>query len=322
MGMKFMLKVKYLYIKIYKYFLDLIEYLFIKFRKIVLKLYNKGNIEKILSEKNYNDKVLITITFGSRKFNNPDNNLLNFLNSFLQNTKNIKLIEILIKIDEDDDFLFFYKLKCIFSKSINLRFFITPRGYGYEDMHIWHHQLLSHKSISTKYNYILTDDAFFEILFWDIELFEMIKNRRNSISIFTSCTLEAAITMHGPNPIKPIPIYWIGGDDYPIYGIDLLNTIKKITDNIDGWNEFGNTQLLDQYAGSILKILYDKYNLSIHTEISLFASRRGGQICWSNNFKRNEIRSRTLLKHQSFESNEIRNIIAKEIYSDYLNLNQ
>ena len=189
-------------------------------------------------------------------------------------------------------------------------------------MHIWHHQLLSHKSISTKYNYILTDDAFFEILFWDIELFEMIKNRRNSISIFTSCTLEAAITMHGPNPIKPIPIYWIGGDDYPIYGIDLLNTIKKITDNIDGWNEFGNTQLLDQYAGSILKILYDKYNLSIHTEISLFASRRGGQICWSNNFKRNEIRSRTLLKHQSFESNEIRNIIAKEIYSDYLNLNQ
>ena len=269
-----------------------------------------------LPEKQYADGAMIAITFGSRQLGNRDNKLPVFLESFIEFTRCPHRVEILIKIDEDDDLPYFEGIKRKYSDRINLRIFPSPRGRGYEDMHIWHHQLIQKRNPCAKVNFILTDDAQFQVKNWDDQVAKLLEHRSNTYFIATACSLQEAISMHGPNPVKPEPIYWIRGDDYPIYGLDLLAAAAKAASQFSDWNEFGNLQLVDQYAGDLLRIAWTKHGVNLHEQIELYAARTGGNFCWSQSPKRSEIRTRTLSKFCSAESDMQRGLVVKQILSD------
>jgi hypothetical protein len=288
-------------------------------RRFLLSLSSADKIQWIkstLSEKLYADGSIVTVTFGSLKFGNRDNKLTLFLDSFLNFTHCPNRIEILIKVDDNDDLLFFYDIKCRYSDRVNLRFFSSPRGRGYEDMHIWHHDLIKHRNSAARLHFILTDDAVFEFKNWDDKLVSLLERRRDTYFIGTACSLEEATSFYGPNPVTPVPVYWIRGDDYPIYGFDLLCSAAKMATTFPGWNEFGNLQLVDQYAGSLLKIAWEKFGVNLHEQIDLYAARRGGNESWQTNPKRWEIRTRTLNKFHNAESEMQRQKIVQEILSD------
>lgn len=287
-------------------------------RFLLLKLCSKGKIQWIstaLSEKTYSDGSIVTITFGSRKFGNSDNNLTLFLDSFLEFTHCPDRVEILIKIDDDDDFPFFYDIKRRYSARVNLRFFPSARGRGYEDMHLWHHNLIKNRTPCAKLHFILTDDAIFEFKHWDDKLVSLLEKREDTYFIGTACSLEQAITYYGPNPVTP-PVYWIRGDDYPIYGFDLLNSAAKVAETFPGWTEFGNLQLVDQYAGALLETAWKKFGVNLHEQIDLYAARKGGNFCWSESPERSEIRTRTLTDFFSHESEIKRERIVRQILTD------
>jgi hypothetical protein len=290
-----------------------------KWRMILIASSSSKKVQLIrasLSEKSYPDGSIITITFGSRKFGNIDNRLVLFMDSFLEVTHYPKRVEILIKIDDDDDLLFFYWIKRKYSERVNVRFFLGPRGRGYEDMHIWHHELISYRNPAAKLHYILTDDAVFEFRHWDDRLLSLLEKRGgDTYFIGTACKLEEAITYHGPNPVFPEPVYWIRGDDYPIYGFDLLCSAAKAAVDLPGWTEFGNLQLVDQYAGALLRTAWMDFDVNLHEEIDLYASRRGN-FAWSDSPKRTEIRTRTLNKFFNEESKIQRKKIVLQILSD------
>ena len=68
--------------------------------KIQLYVLPRSKIERVLGElsnKNYIDVPLISITFGSRRFGNPDNEILRLLTSFIVYTNNHNIVEFLIK---------------------------------------------------------------------------------------------------------------------------------------------------------------------------------------------------------------------------------
>src|SRR3989344_2449521 len=298
---------------------DLIWLIHQLWRGILLKLRSKDKnqwIKSALSEKSYSDGSIITVTFGSRKFGNRDNKLTLFLDSFLQFTHCPDRVEILIKVDDDDDLAFFYNVKHRYSDRINLRLFSSARGRGYEDMHLWHHHLIKNRNPGAKLHFILTDDAIFKFNHWADNLISLLENREDTYFIATACSLEEAITFHGPNPVTPAPVYWIRGDDYPIYGFDLLTSAAKVSATFPGWTEFGNVQLIDQYAGALLQTAWQKFGVSLHEQIDLYADRKGGKVCWSESPKRAEIRTRTLTEFFSPESEIKREKIVQQILCD------
>ncbi len=164
----------------------------------------------------------MTITMCSRIFGNSDHNLSLFLDSFIEFTHYPDRVEILIKVDDDDDLPFFYDIKRRYSARVNLRIFPGARGIGYAGMHLWHHNLIKNRNPNAKLDFILTDDAAFEFKHWDDQLVSLLERREDTYFIGTACSLDEAITFVGPNPVTPVPVYWIHGDDYPIFGFDLL----------------------------------------------------------------------------------------------------
>lgn len=288
-------------------------------RRFLIKLRSKEDIRQIksaLSEKSYSDGSIITITFGSRRLGNVDNRLTLFLDTFLQFSHCPERVEILIKVDDDDDLPFFYDIKCRYSARINLRFFPSARGRGYEDMHLWHHHLIKNRNPNAKLHFILTDDAVFEFNHWDDNLVHLLETRGNTYFIGTACSLEEAITFYGPNPVIPVPVYWIRGDDFPIYGFDLLASAAKVAANVPGWTEFGNSQLVDQYAGALLQTAWQKFGVNLHERVDLYAARKGGGVCWTEDPIRSEIRTRTLTEFHSPESEIQREKIVQQILND------
>lgn len=291
-------------------------------RMMNLRIKKSIEIDKMienLSQKNYSDGSVIVITFGSRWIGNPDNQLSEFMDTYLATTRDPSRAELLIKIDEDDYLTYFAEIKEKYGKKINIRFFTTPRGRGYEDMHIWHHDLIQYRNPSAKVHYILTDDAKFELKFWDDELVGIIGRRKDTFFIGTACTLHEAITYYGPNPVVPEPVYWIRGDDYPIYGLDLLESIARKSVEFQDWTEFGNLQLVDQYAGALLEVAWKQCGINLHEQINLYATRRGGKFCWSQSPVREEIRTRTLTKFFNEDSKKQRYEIVQQVISDMRN---
>jgi hypothetical protein len=108
--------------------------------------------------------------------------------------------------------------------------------------------------------------------------------------------------MHGPNPIVPAAIYWIGGDDYPIFSFKFLEIAKEVTSNYSGWTEFGNYFCIDQYPGVLLKTASDQIKEKIHMKVPLYAKRMGGEVNWSESPNRSKIRNHALLNYFTNEN--------------------
>ena len=255
---------------------------------------------------------LITVTFGSFHIGNRDPLLKKFFTTFLKFTKNPDKFEFLIKIDEGDDYVYYYKIKKYFENKINLRFFLTPRGRGYADMHLWHSDLIKYRSPSSKALYILTEDAVFHYHNWDDELINLVQNRKNSYFIATPCDLHEATRIVGPSPEKPVPVYWVRGDDFPIFGFDLLNATEKFTQDLPDWVALGNLFNVDGFSGDLLRIAINEFQVNLHEQTTLFALRKG-VYDWSENPVRGNLRNKTLLEF-FYESNvKIRSEMVKFI---------
>ncbi len=264
--------------------------------------------EQILS----GDMCVITATLGARYFGNRDNLLEHFLNSFLQMTEDSRRVEIFIKIDLDDDLLFFYRIKEKYGKRINVRFFPSERAGGYADMHIWHSTLIQKRSPSSRVLQGLTEDAEFIYKHWDKELLACMNVMPHKYFIGTPSALEETIEVMGPNPVHPVPVYWIRGDDFPSFSIPLLNITGRIASQRPGWTSFGNLFLVDSFSGDILKTLWQRHKINCHMRTpQLF--RRLGVFSWAESPTRTKLRNETLLKFFLKENQVVRDEMADAI---------
>jgi hypothetical protein len=261
---------------------------------------------------NFPDAIFV-FTFGSRKVDNRDNILDKVFASFLENTNNINLFEFRIKVDNNDNLRYFENLKKKYSK-IQLSFHATPRGNGYADMHLWHDQLFEKRSNSVKYHIIITDDAFFSVKNWDVDLLERIelKERVTDYWIGMPNILEDAIKVMGPNPVTPTPVFWIAGTDFPILSASLMYKIKEFTKMLpdNSWTPYGNLFNIDSYFGDILKNMsVDKAKIC-HLEVGNYFKRVGvtswnGYI-WPGESYKGKLRTETLSIFFNSSNQEIR----------------
>jgi hypothetical protein len=289
-----------------------------KLRMNLLSAEQKENIGIELMDNdcfNSSKECFITITFGSRQFGNRDNRLKDFLQSFLAMTVEPSRVEILIKIDDDDDLRFFQVVKRSYGGRINLRFLVSGRGRGYADMHHFHDNLLRLRSPSTRLLYILTEDAVFIRSGWDIELMAILNSRQHDFFIGTPASFEETIMIMGPDPVKPVPIYWVRGDDFPIFGLELLDCTKGVALEYPGWTCLGNLFNVDWFSGDILRRLWQINNMNLHVQVPQFAERKG-IFSWNENPQRNHLRTKTLQSFFLEENQKIRDKMATAIFEN------
>ncbi len=256
---------------------------------------------------------LLTISFGSRQLGNRDNLLDHFCQSFLSMTQNSHQIEIILKVDNDDDLSFFYKIKRKYCGRIHLRFMVSERGRGYGDMHIWHANAFKRRSPSSLALFILTEDVELCYKDWDVKLISMIKARPDNLFIGAPCPLEEAIRLVGPNPVKPVPVYWLVGAEFPVIGMDLLKCTQKIADKYPNCTCYGNLFLIDSFSGDLLKGLWQRYKVNLNMETPVFAARKG-VFSWTDSKERSDVRNNTLLEFFKKENQKIRDEMVDEIY--------
>ena len=260
-------------------------------------------------------KCALTVTFGARYFGNRDNLLENFINSFLKMTEDYLRVEILIKVDLDDNLLFFHRIKEKYGSKINLCFFPSERGGGYADMHIWHTTLMKHRTHSSKALVILTEDAEFVFKHWDRNLMDLIDALPHPYFIGAPCSLEETISILGPNPVIPVPIYWIRGDDYPVVSFQLLEVTGRVAQQYPGWTAMGNLLLVDGFSGDLLRSMWLRHKVNSHFEFpQLF--QRLGIFSWSESPQRAKLRNDSLIKFFLKENQAVRDEMADAIVQE------
>jgi|GEM_PF-5970392 len=261
---------------------------------------------------NVGDACAITVTFGSRQLGNRDNLLDVFLNTFSKMTEDTRRVEIFIKVDLDDDLLFFSRIKDKYAAKVNVRFFSSEQGRGYADMHIWHSTLIKKRSPSSRALLILSEDAKFIYRHWDKELMARMDAMPNGYFIGTPCSLEEAITIMGPNPTTPVPVYWVRGDDYPILSFPLLEATGRVAAKYPEWTCLGNLFNVDGFPGDILRSLWLRHHINCHMQIPQFF-RRQGVFSWTDSPTRSKLRNDTLLKFFLKENQAVRDEMADAI---------
>ncbi len=290
-------------------------------RKAKLRRLSKGQLEGIRqaltkdSQKSVSG-CLLTISFGSRQLDNRDNLLDRFCQSFLAMTENPKLIEIIIKIDDDDDLLFYDQIKKKYQGKIHLRFIVSPRGRGYADMHIWHANAFKASSPSSLALFILTEDSEFCYEAWDTKLISMIKAHPDNYFIAAPNTLTRVIKKEGPNPAKPVPVYWLIGVEFPIIGREVLKCTQRAAEHYPDCTCWGNLLLIDSFSGDILKGLWERYRINLLIEVPDFALRKG-VFSWTDCPRRSNLRNTALLEFFKPEHQKIRDDMVDEIYRAY-----
>jgi hypothetical protein len=266
------------------------------------------------------DSARFVLTFGSRLIGNRDNVLEKVFDSFLENTSNPAVFEFRIKLDLDDDLIYFEKLKARYRK-IQIVFNHTPRGQGYADMHLWHNELCDQRSENVKYHIIITDDALFTMLNWDVDLTSKIieKELLTIYWIGMPNKVEEAIKLMGPNPIKPEPVYWVAGTDFPVLSINLIQLIGDYVSDLgnDKWSAFGNLFNIDSYFGDLLRHMDFESARICHLEIGDYFKRVGitswNSYIWPGESKKGHLRTSTLRAFFGDESQNVRKKISSRI---------
>ena len=256
--------------------------------------------------------IHLTFTVASRRFGNRDSNMRRLLDSLLNTAKNPRLLEVLAKVDEDDDLLHFLAIKRQFSKKIRLRIFVTPRLRGYADAHIFAEDLIQEAAPSAKVWMVLTDDGVFVRNHWDEILNSAIDSFGGDYYVGGELPFERITAIDGPNPKEPVPIYWYGSNPYHFASMKLLNLLEEITRQFPGWTRYGSGFCFDTYFSAIAATVWEEYGVQIYVQADRLVNRTG-VFSFTFSEHRNRVRSEALIDLMSPEHRDKRVIIARAI---------
>ena len=194
-------------------------------------------------------RIYFTLTSVSRKMGNRDNHIKNMLTSFHERTTNVGNFEILIKIDSDDDLGFYVKVKKKF-QGLNIRFFVTPRGAGYSDLHLSYSFLLDQMQSTSLAWLNVTDDVLFCRNGWDSHVFSLIDEEIPFI--VGSQPADRVTKLNGPHPLDPFGRYSYESENYPILSRSVLEGLRIGVPDIKGWTLLGDRFCIDTFVSDLI----------------------------------------------------------------------
>lgn len=232
-------------------------------------------------------ECLITLLLPTRKLGNPDNRMETLLSSFEELTEHPERCEILLKVDADDDLSFYYGLKKRFS-ALNLRFFVTPRGRGYADVHRHFAYLADRASPTSKACVFLNDDLKITRRGWDQDAYELIQGGTVFFAGAISPDTIGTLNLVGNHPR---PHYSYVSDSFPIFSMKLVESLRSASEGLEGWTSLGNLYVLDAFLTSLILLFRQKHGIDIYHQIEKWGTIQPNRIGRLKNFRRTTVGS-------------------------------
>lgn len=228
----------------------------------------------------------ISIVCASRKKGNPHCGLPYFLDSLLESTDDISKVEVVIRLDDDDDLAFYHSIQKKFGNQVRMRFVIKKTIDGFRNLFALHSSAFEHTTPTSCIIYLVTDDATFRKKNWDVYFIGFA--RSNKDNIFFINTSHSQMLNYENQDTFFWHLWAIGPTScLPALGRRLLNINKSIAVKHLGWTPYGNNMLCDSFNES-LQFQYYKiagrrpplammpHTLMIDDEKEIAAHKEGG----------------------------------------------
>lgn len=202
------------------------------------------------------EQAAITIIGSSRRHENPNNRLGTFLESVVRNTFHPKRVEVIFRIDEDDDLTYFLNVREQFKNKVNLRFIVGER-VGYPNNHRMLAEASEQAAPSSKAFMIASDDCLIVNRGWDIEVEGLIRECPDNIFLINT-QRDFRLPRSGPHWFF-IGLYKYGpASFFPIVSRRVIDAAREISVKHGDWTPLGNTVLVDSYCETLFMNLERK----------------------------------------------------------------
>jgi hypothetical protein len=256
----------------------------------------------------------ISVVCLSRRLGNRDSNLCQMLLGLLATARDPSRIEVLIKIDLDDDLIHYLRLKRMFRDRLALRIIASPRGRGAADMHRYYAELLEHSSSCSRVWLGATDDGIFVMTGWDTELQDAARQHPQGLFIGGELPFEKVISMEGPLPARdaPIPLYQYCTNNFWFCGVPLLRVCARTVQGVRDWTPFGSSLCVDSFFSALTATIWEEHGISIYVQRGRIMERKG-VVSFLFDPARNAARTAGIVGLMSPQHREVRKRIAWEI---------
>ena len=258
-----------------------------------------------------NDLVRITATVACRRVGNRDSELHRLLDSMIGQATDIRRAEIVVKVDPDDDLLYFRALKRRYGGRITMRIFVTDRMGGYPDGHFFHDFLVRQANPSARVWIVLTDDCRMVHAGWDEVLLEA-ERRGGAFFIGGDKPLEAILPADAAPavPSEGAPAHYMA-NDYPFASFPMLKAIRDAVPD-PRWTCFGDEFCFDAFFSAMVSKLHFSQGADLYVQVPKIV-QRGGLLVFTDVPKRSKARTEALNRFMAAAAEEQRGAVAAAI---------
>jgi hypothetical protein len=220
------------------------------------------------------DGPIITLVGGSRRKNNPNHRLETLLSSIVSNTNDLGRVEVVARIDADDEMAHFDSLRARFPF---FRYVVGDRGNGYRDLHKMESAAWYAASPSSEFAFVFSDDFVISRRDWDEDIARCVAiNRESRVGPnilfidghgrsqrqFTDYdTLLYVLEKAGPQSFLPI------------VHRSILDAATTVSARHGDWTPFGNILLCDSFFEFLRFYLWERTGVDWITRIPGFFSQ-------------------------------------------------
>lgn len=255
---------------------------------------------------------IISLTVPVRHLGVKRNYFERYLQELITKTVDPSRLELLVKVDLDDDLRWYCKIFDKYGAKLCLRFFVSAQEQGYASTNWFHHFLIHNRHPASQIWVLQSADTEILVDSWDDILLNTIASHRTPYFICTDATLEESISIKGPNPVSPQPVYWVRGTLFPIASTALLDVLEEESREHKGWAMVGKTFNIDGFFGDMLRHLYEIHDIDAHIQIPMLFKEYKPE-GWHGNPRREGLRTKSLLDFFSEETQGIHKKFAAKI---------
>lgn len=198
----------------------------------------------------------ISIVGATRKKGNPNNKIECFFDSLLKMTSDISHVEVVFRIDEDDDLAFFHGIRELFGKQVRMRFVIQDTVNGYRNLHLLHTSAYENTTPTSGIIFLATDDATFREKNWDTYFIGFAQAHKDNIFFINPSHPHL---LNYENKFSYFWHLWCYGPTACLPGIGrrVMTICKKIADKYPGWTPYSNNILYDSFNETLQYYMYE-----------------------------------------------------------------
>lgn len=196
------------------------------------------------------ERITISLVGASRKVGNPNHRLDRFFDSLCRTATDLDRIEVILRIDRDDDLLHYLDVKQRYGTLFNIRFVHGERKKGYVGLHQLVSETLDHLAPGSKLVFGFADDCVLSRQGWDSEFVRVLDEYPDNI-IFINTLRDYMLPYEDPHLF--FWILWCGGPPslFTAVGRKALELTAEVARRHHGWTAYGNSVLCDSFLEAL-----------------------------------------------------------------------